>query len=279
MNSPFFSVIIPTYNRKDFLAIALRSVLEQNFEDFQVIVVDDGSTDETCEFVRSVKDPRLVYFWHEHLGVSAMRNIGVRASQGEFICFLDSDDRYRANKLEVTRDYILNNPEYKIFHSQEIWYRRGELLPQKKHHQKPHGMVFEQAVKLCCISISTTAIHHQVFRDAGLFDETLPACEDYDFWLRATAKRPVFLIPDYLTIKEGGHPDQQSAKFPAMDTFRIAALKNILEQGGLSGPQRKAALVELRNKCSIYIQGALKRGNTAQAEIYQTLLAKFPKDD
>ncbi|MDP2924600.1 MAG: glycosyltransferase [Candidatus Omnitrophota bacterium] len=277
MSKPFFSIIIPTYNREKFLKIAIRSVLEQSSDDYELIVVDDGSKDNTKKLFDDLGDKKAKYLYQRHQGVSSARNKGIAKAKGEFICFLDSDDRFRHNKLEITYQYIKKYPEYKIFHTEEIWYRRGQLLPQKIYHKKPTGFVFESAAKLCSISISTAAIKRDIFNEIGLFDETMPACEDYDFWLRLTHRQPVFLIPQYLTIKEGGHPDQQSIKFPAMDTLRIYALQKILESGELNKKNHKIALNELKIKCEIFIKGALKRGKVKEIQHYQKLMVKFNK--
>ncbi|MEM7816870.1 MAG: glycosyltransferase family 2 protein, partial [Candidatus Aenigmatarchaeota archaeon] len=109
----------------------------------------------------------------------------------------------------------------------------------------------------------------------GLFDENLPVCEDYDFWLRTTSKFEVFLIPQYLTIKEGGHFDQQSKKFPAMDKFRIYSLKKILESGLLEKENYGIAFEELKNKCYIYIKGALKRNKNEEVEYYKNIIEEL----
>jgi glycosyltransferase involved in cell wall biosynthesis len=275
---PFFSVIVPTYNRKSFLKIAIRSVLEQSFDDYELIIVDDGSSDGTKKMLQAASfkpQANIKYFYQENKGPAAARNCGIKQAKAEFICFLDTDDRFRKDKLKITYEYIKKYPPYKIFHTEEIWYRSGRILEQKSYHKKPSGMVFENALKLCSVSISTAAISKEVFNDIGLFDENMPACEDYDFWLRATHKYPVMLIPQYLTIKEGGHLDQQSKKYPAMDTLRIYALKKILEEGALSGDKWKIAVKELRKKCAIFIKGASKRGKTKEVQYYKSLIEKY----
>lgn len=277
MKNPFFSIIIPTYNRAQFLSIAINSVLQQTFNNFELIIIDDGSDDNTSTIINRYPDKRIVYIPCLHHGVSNARNTGIHTAKGEFICFLDSDDRFRHEKLEITFDYIKRNPQYKIFHTEELWYRQGTLLSQKIHHKKPTGFVFHEAVKLCCISISTTAINKEVFKRTGYFDEKFPACEDYDFWLKATATFPIYLIPKYLTIKEGGHSDQQSKKYPAMDIFRIQALTNILESKILTKELTIIALEELKKKCSIYIQGAIKRNKINEADYYKNIVLKFEK--
>ncbi|MFH2145374.1 MAG: glycosyltransferase [Candidatus Omnitrophota bacterium] len=275
METPFFSVIIPTYNRANFLAKALSSVLEQDFRDFEVIVVDDGSTDTTKDYINTITDNRLIYIYQPHQGVSFARNAGLAKARGKFICFLDSDDWFKKEKLRITCDYIKKYPDIKIFHTEEIWYRNGSRFNPKLYHKKPDGDVFTNAVRLCSISISTAAIKKELFETIGRFDESLPACEDYDFWLRATAKYPVKLIPKYLTLKEGGHGDQLSKQFVAMDTFRIYALNKILESAKLTPEQNAIAAKELRRKCAIYIKGAAKRGKVKDVEFYTKLMEKY----
>jgi glycosyltransferase involved in cell wall biosynthesis len=274
---PFFSIIIPTYNRALFLKIAVESVLQQSFKDFELIIVDDGSTDSTRKIIEEYmgQSTKIKYGYQQNMGPAAARNRGLKEARGDYICFLDSDDRFRNDKLEITYQYIKKYTQYKIFHTQEIWYRKGKLLPHKKYHQKPEGFVFGQALKLCCISISTCCVKKEVFFDIGLFDEDLPVCEDYDFWLRVTAKYPVKLIPKFLTIKEGGHPDQQSKRYPALDKYRIYAIKKILEKGILNGNQKRCALNELKRKCRIYIKGAIKRNKQKEAKYYKNLLENF----
>jgi glycosyltransferase involved in cell wall biosynthesis len=276
---PFFSIIIPTYNRKDFLPIAVESVLKQTFSDYELIIVDDGSTDNTPKLLRSdlhkLRDAK--YLRQPHRGISSARNLGIKKAQGKFIAFLDSDDRFCRKKLEITYEYIQSNPGHKIFHSEEVWYRNGKLLSQKAHHRKPEEFIFAQALKLCCVSLSTAAIDKEVFKKIGYFDKRLPACEDYDFFLRASVLYPVFLIPKHLTVKEGGHADQLSKKYPAMDKFRIYALEKILKAETLSGINRQLAYRELERKCNIYIKGALKRKKKVKTPYLSESLRKAAK--
>lgn len=277
MKNPFFSIIIPTYNRADFLKIAVDSVLNQNFNDYELIIVDDGSTDKTKDIIINIKDKRLKYIRQPHKGISVARNIGLRKAKGKFISFLDSDDRFCKNKLTITFDYIKNHPACKVFHTEEIWYRNGNLQPQKLHHKKPSGPAFKNVVKLCCIGMSTATIKKEVFNKIGGFDKKLMVCEDYDFWLRVTAKFDIFLIPYCLTLKEGGHPDQQSEKYPTMDIFRIYSLQKILESKKLTKNYQKIALDELKHKCAIYIKGALKRNKISEINKYQKIIKKVEK--
>lgn len=273
MNKPFFSVIIPTHNRQNLLPIAVDSVLRQTFCDYELIIVDDGSTDNTKEKLSDfLSKEKIRYIYQPHSGVSKARNEGTKNSRGEYIAFLDSDDRFCQEKLAITYSYIKQHPDCKIFHTEEIWYRRGELLEQKLYHKKPHGQVFRQAIKSCCISISTAVIKRDVFKKIGHFDEGLLACEDYDFWLRVSSKFLVYLIPLYLTIKEGGNTDQQSKKYQAMDRYRIYAINKLLKANKVKEEYRLLAYQELIKKCFIYIKGALKRNKRKEAQYYENLI-------
>ncbi|MCM8813924.1 MAG: glycosyltransferase [Candidatus Omnitrophica bacterium] len=270
-----FSVIIPTYNRLAFLRKAVDSVFLQTFSDFELLVVDDGSTDDTAAYIAGIHDARLRYLAGAQQGVSASRNRGIAAARGRIICFLDSDDWYAPEKLARTAEYLRRDELISVVHTDEIWYRGGTLLPQKKIHRKPDGDVFFQALRICCISMSTAAIRRHVFTQAGLFDESLPACEDYDFWLRVTCRFPVKLIPEPLTLKEGGHADQLSRRFPALDRFRIQSIARLLDSQILTAEQWHAAAAELERKCAIYIAGARKRNKTTEALRCEELCQKY----
>lgn len=274
MNLPFFSAIVTTYNRKNFLKKALDSVLAQTFKNFELIIVDDGSRDSTRSLVNSYDDERIRFFWQENRGPSAAKNRGIKEAKADWLCFLDSDDWWNKRKLEETYKHIKNFPDYKIFHSEEIWYRSGKLLNQKKIHKKYGGWIFDKCLPLCRVSISTCCIHKSVFDNVGLFDENLPCCEDYDFWLRVSIKYPLFLIPLPLTLKEGGHPDQVSKKFWGMDRFRIKSLLKIISSLELKPQEHKLALEELERKCTIYIKGCIKRGKIQEAKHYQKILKR-----
>lgn len=271
----FFSVIIPTYNREPFLRKAVDSVFGQTFRDLELIVVDDGSSDGTGELMSSYRDSRLAYLYQPNGGVSKARNKGLAEAKGAFIAFLDSDDRWVPEKLQKAREYIALFPGINIFHTEEVWYRNGELLGQKKKHEKPTGRVYGKALPLCCISISTAVVKREVFDAVGRFDESLEACEDYDLWLRVTSRYDVKLINEYLTIKDGGRPDQLSSSIWGLDRFRIKALEKMLSSGTLSVKDRELTFAELEKKCRVFASGAEKRGNTEIAEYYKTLPLKY----
>ena len=250
--SMHISVIIPTYNRAGLLERALASVFSQTFAPAEVIVVDDGSTDHTEDLVRD-KFPQVSYLRQPQKGVSRARNLGIRKAQGEWLSFLDSDDEWLPNKLELQRQALQYKPQYRLCHTDEIWIRRGKRVNPMKKHTKRGGAIFQHCLPRCVISPSSVMVHRAVFDRVGHFDECLPACEDYDLWLRICARYDVLYVPEKLLVKYGGHNDQLSARYWGMDRFRIRALEKILDSEDLSQPHREAALRTLREKIDIVL--------------------------
>ena len=270
-----FSVIIPTYNRRAFLEIAVPSVLNQTYSSLELIIIDDGSTDQTEDWIKHNRDARLVYKRQKNSGVAFARNQGLSLAQGDFIAFLDSDDRWVPNKLQRTYECIQQYPHISIFHTEEVWYRNGKILEQKNKHKKPSGYVYKNALPLCCISISTVAIKRNVFDAVGGFDENFEACEDYEFWLRVTHQYHVQLIPEYLTLKDGGRADQLSSKIWGLDRFRIKALEKMLLSKKLDDEEYESTYLELKKKCLVFAKGAKKRGKAQVAQDYLNLINKY----
>ena len=273
------SVIIPTYNRADFISECVQSVLAQTLPAREIIIVDDGSTDATYNILNdlgfnSISTPKtdLRYIFQENQGVSSARNLGIKEAKSEYIALLDSDDLWLKGKLDrqiiAFRDDIQNR---RLCHTDEIWVRNGIRVNQHKKHKKSGGNVFQSCLKLCCISPSSTMLHRSVFEDFGFFDEDLPACEDYDFWLRYSSKEEVIFINEPLIIKKGGHSDQLSGVHWGMDRFRIYALEKILNEPDLKLGYRIAAIREIILKMEILINGSQKRKKKVYAE---TLLEK-----
>jgi glycosyltransferase involved in cell wall biosynthesis len=265
------SVIIPTYNRLSFLQKAVDSVLAQTYSNFELIIVDDGSEDNTPDLFADY-DPAIVYLRQENKGPAAARNAGVKAAQYDLIAFLDSDDRFTEKKLAIQIKAMNENPTYLISHTQEIWYRNGRFLNQKKRHQKSHGDIFRQSLKLCAVGMSTVLMNREIFERYGLFDEEYPCCEDYEFWLRIGAEQRFLLVDEPLTLKDGGRDDQVSKIYRVgMDRFRIKAIVKILTEIDLRDHQKKAAIQELEDKCRIYGDGCLKHGRSEEGLYYLNL--------
>ena len=255
------SVIIPTYNRCDLLKRAINSVIKQTITPKEIIIVDNGSTDQTYQMV-SLLFPEINYFIEKKRGVSAARNKGILESKSKWIAFLDSDDAWKPTKLEKQMEYsVFNQDKYRIIHTDETWYRNKKFLNQLKKHKKSGGNIFKNSLQLCCISPSSVVLKKQIFDDYGLFDENLEVCEDYDMWIRITAKEEVGFLDSPLVLKYGGHSDQLSKKFWGMDRFRIKSLEKNLKNEHFSKSQKINVLDTLIEKLTIVSDGALKRGN------------------
>ena len=255
------SVIIPTYNRCDLLKRAINSVIKQTITPKEIIIVDNGSTDQTYQMVSSLF-PEISYFIEKKRGVSAARNKGILESKSKWIAFLDSDDAWKPTKLEKQMEYsVFNQDKYRIIHTDETWYRNKKFLNQLKKHKKSGGNIFKNSLHLCCISPSSVVLKKQIFDDYGLFDENLEVCEDYDMWIRITAKEEVGFLDSPLVLKYGGHSDQLSKKFWGMDRFRIKSLEKNLKNEHFSKSQKINVLDTLIEKLTIVSDGALKRGN------------------
>ena len=255
------SVIIPTYNRCDLLKRAINSVIKQTITPKEIIIVDNGSTDQTYQMVSSLF-PEINYFIEKKRGVSAARNKGILESKSKWIAFLDSDDAWKPTKLEKQMEFsIFNQDKYRIIHTDENWYRNKKFLNQLKKHKKSGGNIFKNSLQLCCISPSSVVLKKQIFEEYGLFDENLEVCEDYDMWIRITAKEEVGFLDSPLVLKYGGHSDQLSKKFWGMDRFRIKSLEKNLKNEHFSKSQKLNVLDTLIEKLTIVSDGALKRGN------------------
>ena len=279
LKSSVISVIIPTYNRAGFLEHAMRSVFDQTMPCGELIIVDDGSTDETrhCVDRLSAQAPiPVIFIYQKNRGAAAARNTGIRAARGELISFLDSDDRFVPEKLAIQSRAMGEHPQYLISHTREIWYRHGTILNQKNKHRPSHGKIFEACLKMCVVGMSTILARRELFTRYGMFDESLPCCEDYDLWLRVSAAERFLLIDRPLTLKDGGRRDQLSVIHRmGMDRYRIKAIAHLLDQASLTRRQHRLALAELQRKCGIYGKGCVKHGREEEGGRYLNLPLKY----
>ncbi|MBK9150508.1 MAG: glycosyltransferase family 2 protein [Saprospiraceae bacterium] len=190
---PFFSIIIPTYNRAHIIHRPVKSILAQTFTDWELIVVDDGSTDNTQEIVMSYNDPRIRYVWQENQERSAARNHGIRLAQGEWICFQDSDDEYLAEHLEVLYEGIKSNPAYKVI-------RTGLRIITSEGKEKYSPVAKEHKYDTYPVQCFTSAAFEKsVFRDCK-FDNYLHIGEDAHFFFRVYESFDILVIPGFTVI-------------------------------------------------------------------------------
>jgi len=269
------SVVIPSYNRKEFLKRSINSVNNQTIKPFEIIVVDDGSFDGTEAMINRNYD-FIKFIKQKNKGVSAARNFGIKVSSGEWICFLDSDDEWKNDKLEKQIIAMKSNPDYKFFHSNEIWVKNGKRINQKKKHKKYGGDIFDKCLDMCRISPSSVLIDKTIFDDVGIFNENLVICEDYELWLRICNKYSVFFINESLIIKYGGHQGQLSYSVDSIEYHRIKALEYLMSSN-LKKKNKDHAIKMLISKITIYLNGLIKRGKKHEIALYEEKIKVWNK--
>ena len=266
-DNPTVSVVLTTYNRKEMLERALRSVKGQSYPIDEIIVCDDGSTDGT-ERELSPKFPSVTWLRQENKGVASARNHAIRKAKGSWIALLDSDDEWKQEKLERQISLIASNPDSKACHTDEVWIRNGNQTILPKFMDKSSETLFARSLRRCLICPSSALLHSEVFSEIGLFDESFPVCEDYDFWLRLFLFTEPALVPEKLVVKHGGHSDQLSTTTWGMDRFRVQSMEKLLNNPNLTEKMQTEVWKALVEKCKILENGFAKRENFLEAKKY-----------
>jgi glycosyltransferase involved in cell wall biosynthesis len=212
MNKPFFSIIIPAYNRAHSIKKAIASILNQTFNDFEIIIIDDASIDNTKEVIDGIEDPRINYYRNETNQERCIsRNKGIEIAKGDYICFLDSDDYHLPNHLQTIYDEIEKNNFKKAFYFVNAWdeTEEGERSertcpdfprPQSHLHPHPHPQSFFTYFLRFTVNPQRWAVHHSIF-DQVKFDPEVVICEDMDTSLRIVAKQyPIVQIKQRTTV-------------------------------------------------------------------------------
>lgn len=266
------SVIIPTFNRAQWLKDCLQSVIQQSHQANEIIVVDDGSIDDTKKIVASF--PQVQYVSQINQGPSAARNAGALLAQSNWLAFLDSDDRWLPDKLKRQVEFLQDNRDIKAVYTDEIWIRNGVRVNQKKKHRKYSGFIYQHCLPLCIISPSSIVLEKELFSNLGCFDPELPACEDYDLWLRLALQEKIGFIETPLIIKNGGHEDQLSRQW-GLDKYRVIALEKMLHHPNLHGDNRRLTQLEAKRRCEILITGFKKHHAMDEVAFYRQKLSDF----
>tara|TARA_B100001179_G_scaffold61793_1_gene42684 strand:+ start:187 stop:1017 length:831 start_codon:yes stop_codon:yes gene_type:complete len=272
---PNVTVILPTWNRAEWLETSIESVLTQTFCDFELIVVDDASTDSSAEILERYSGKIEKILLPKNLGVSAARNAAISNSDSEWVAFLDSDDFWHPKKLQKQIEQSKIRTDCPIHFTDEVWIRNGVRINSKRKHQKREGWIFQPSLALCLMAPSTVLLRRELLEAHGLFDERLPVCEDYDLWLRLCAQYPVALLNEKLMTRHGGHADQLSQREWGIDRYRVQSLQKILNTESLRPGDRSAAILILQQKCNILIQGFRKRGNLKEVRNYEKILNQY----
>ncbi len=270
------SVIIPTYNRQRSLMRAIQSVLQQTCKDFELLVVDDGSTDDTQNLLSKITDSRVRIFRTENRGVSAARNLAIKEAEGEWVAFLDSDDEWLPQKLERQIELLQKDSSLRWVHGEEIWIRNGSRVNPMQKHKKSGGDIFINSLKLCCVSPSAVVLQKSLFAEVGYFREDFPVCEDYDLWIKLAERHPVGFVEEPLVVKYGGHEDQLSRKFFAMDYWRVLSMSQRID-AGLTPDKEKQVAEEVLAKSQVLLKGYRKHGNLQNFDFVFSQMKKAEK--
>jgi glycosyltransferase involved in cell wall biosynthesis len=191
------SVIIPTYNQSNLLSEAIESVLQQSLQDFEIVISDDGSTDDTAKVVRCIKDNRIKYFYKQNRGLASARNAGIVNAGGKYIAFLDSDDLYTKKYLEIMTGRLDENEGFGLAYSQFTnIYPDGHRETGFKEDRLLSGKLTRNFFgRMPCILPSATVLRREVLKDF-YFDENLKLTEDIDFFMRLSAKTKFLCVPE-----------------------------------------------------------------------------------
>jgi glycosyltransferase involved in cell wall biosynthesis len=223
---PHISVVIPAYNAGRTLQETITSVQNQTFLDLEIIIVDDGSTDNTLNLIENLADPRIKAFSYRNGGVSVARNRGITHSTGEFIAFLDADDLWTPNKLESQIEAINANPEADVAYS---WTSYFHELKEKQYPGNPvhfKGDVYADLLKWNFLaSGSNPLIRRQAIEEIGGFDPKFPPCEDWDFYLRLAARYKFVVVPEHQVIYRQLSTSATASKFDFIEKQCLAVLE------------------------------------------------------
>lgn len=269
-------VIIPTFNRASVMLKAIDSVLAQTYKNFVLHIVDDGSTDDTQIVLEKYRShPQVKIYLQQNAGVSAARNLAAFKGHGEWISFLDSDDEWMPHKLETQIKYLSENSECKFLHSEELWIRNGVRVNPKVKHLKSNDNIFERSLDFCIISPSTVILSRDLFLQERGFDENFVVCEDYDLWLKVLLKERIGFLSTPLIEKHGGHADQLSTKFVAMDYWRIKSLIQLFQSQDANVEQKELIKAVILKKSELLLKSYIKYENQKSFEEIKTLLSSI----
>ena len=256
------SVIIPTFNRYIFLARAVTSIYNQTVLPKEIIVIDDGSTDNTSQIQKDFPD--IIYIYQKNSGVSSARHIGIKRDMFDLIAFLDSDDEWDCTKLEKQIKFHQEHPHILMSYTDEKWVRDGVEVKVPKKYQKYSGYIFDRCLSHCIIAPSASLVHCSIFEKVNLFDENLEVCEDYDLWLRIAINYEIGLVEEKLITKYAGHENQLSFKYWGMDRFRVKSLEKLVDT-----EKKEIVRSILGKKYKLLLKGAIKYDKITDIKEYE----------
>ena len=234
------SVVVTSYNSLPYLPETINSVLQQTFTDFELIIVDDGSTDQTVDTIKEYDDNRIKLVAQENQGVSVARNFGIDHAIGEYVAFLDGDDVWEISKLAKQVELMDSNPDIGLVHTWLALINEKSELTGRIMKPYQEGHVWKDIIENNMVACSSTLIRSSCFEVAGVFDSSLLVAEDWDLWIRLSANYPFAIIKEPL-VKYRNHGTSKSKNYPAM----VHDFRTIIERAFQSSPQD---LLYLRNR-------------------------------
>ena len=195
---PTVSVIVPTYNTLAYLPEAIDSILNQTFEDFEILLVNDGSTDGTEQWAKTLDDSRVHYIYQQNQGLSAARNTGIRLAQGKYIAFLDADDSWDATKLAKQVAYLIAYPQVGMVHAWVSFMDAEGVSTGRIWKTQAQGWVLPQLLHRNDVAVLSVLVRRECFEQIGEFDTQLKSLEDWEIWLRLAAKYPIGILQEPL---------------------------------------------------------------------------------
>lgn len=255
----FFSIVIPLYNKEKYIENTLKSVLNQSFIDFEIILVNDGSTDNSEQIVFQFNDNRINYFYKKNEGVSIARNFGIEQAKSNFICFLDADDFWYENFLQTMYTYIKKFPTYKVF-SSAIEIENPKIIFPAQYSIKRNNdfeivNFFEASEKECAIWTSSAIFHESIFKKTGVFDPNIKIAEDTDLWIRVGLNYQILFIWKILARYVY---DQQSVSRDTNYIFEESSFAKYYEEEKTNKELKK--YLDL-NRFSVAIKNKINRDN------------------
>lgn len=256
---PVISVVIPAYNAENTILGTIKSVQQQSFTDIEIIVIDDGSKDETLNLIKKIEDERLKIFSYNNGGVSVARNRGISHATGEFIAFLDADDLWTSDKLESQLEALKTHSDAAVAYCWTSYFNEQTGKIYKSNPVFFEGNVYAHLLKWNFLANgSTSLVLKQAVEEIGGFDTTLPPCEDWDFYLRLAAKWKFVVVPQHQVIYRQSSTSATASKFDFIEKQCLA----VLEKNYLHTPEgyqylKKQSLAWVYQYCTqLYLQNS-----------------------
>jgi glycosyltransferase involved in cell wall biosynthesis len=283
MQYPLISIILPTFNRESLTKRAVNSVIRQSYPNWELILVDDGSTEDNWRalvttlpnwkqsLVSFSGDQKSIQLYQiDHSGVSFARNFAIKKTNGEWICFLDSDDEWLPEKLKTQFEFHRYHPEFLFSQTRELWNKNGNVRHPLGKHKKISGRYLKESLNLCLVTVSSFMAKSNALKRFDGFRQELQTCEDYDLWNRIFLNgESIALIDEDLLVRYGGHSDQLSMKYSAMERFRLYSLLLSREESLVAGhwfqvneEDRELWDSAIRKRLGVLIRGKSKRGKS-----------------